>query len=377
MATLIKDSDASILYRCNQKYFDSKINKYGLGYSNLIFLLEIYENEGVSLNELAIQGAFDKGTITKSIQKLEQLNYVNTEVNIEDKRSKLLYTTTKANEIIPSLYQLKKEWEEYLSKDISMEEMNMYENTLAKLINKARSYSMHEESNTIKIYEFNKLSLNDYKDKVCAVVYTGGCNFKCPYCDKKDLIFLNNDNNEIDINTIYEYLDNKHNILDGVTISGGEPLIAKGIKDFIKTLKSKNYFVKLNTNGSNSEILKELIDEKLLDYVSLDIKNTKDKYAYTIGLDTYETNNIDECLKLLKKANIDYELNITLVKEFHEDTDFNELGKWLKGHKLLILNNFKDNGNCLKEGLHPLDNEELLKIKETLAKYIEEVIIKE
>lgn len=377
MTIQVKDSDASILYRCNQKYYDKALSKYGLGYSNLIFLLEIYENEGLSLNDLAKQGAFDKGTITKSIQKLEQLDYVNIKVNKEDKRGKLLYTSDKANSIIPSLYSLKKEWEDYLSKEITNDELDVYTNTLSKLINKARSYSNHEENEDIKIYEFNKLSLNAYKDKVCASLYTGGCNFKCPYCDKRNLIYLNNENNEINLDEIYDYLDKRTDVLEGVVISGGEPLIQKGLIDFIKNIKDKGYPIKLETNGSNYKVLEELVNKKLVDYISLDIKNTKEKYAKTIGLDTYDTSDIDKCLDLLKKSKIDYELNITLVKEYFKDTDFEELGKWLKDSKKIVLRNFKDNGECLKDGLHSYKLEDLDKIKDTLSKYVKDIEIRE
>lgn len=373
----IKDSDPSILYRCNQKYFDKALSKYGLGYSNLIFLLEIYENEGVSLNELAKQGAFDKGTITKSIQKLEQLDYVVIKVNNEDKRGRLLYTSDKANTIIPSLYLLKNEWDEYLSKEISKEEINSYFNTLSKLINKARLYSNHEENEEIKIYEFNKLSLTDYKDNVSSVVYTGGCNFKCPYCNKKNLIFLSPENSEIDLEEIYAYLDKRKDILDAITISGGEPLIQKGLIEFVKSLKERGYLVKLNTNGSDYELLKNLIDNKLIDYVTLDIKNDKNNYAKTIGLDNYDISDIEKCLNYLKKSKLDYEINITLVKEYFMDTDFGLLGAWLKGVKKLVLTNFVDNGNVLKAGLHGFGKDKLIDIKNVLSLYVDDVIIKE
>lgn len=373
----IKDSDSSILFRCNQKYFDKALTKYGLGYSHLIFLLEIYENEGLSLNALAKQGAFDKGTITKSISKLVDLDYVNMEVNKEDKRGRLLFTTDKANSIIPSLYSLKKEWEDYLNKDIPSEEIEAYTNTLSKLINKARSYSNHEESEDIKIYGFDKLSLSDYEGKISAVLYTGGCNFKCPYCNKKNLIYLNNDASEIDLDDIYDYLDTRSKDIDAVTITGGEPLIQKGLIDLIKNIKSKKYLVKLNTNGSNYEVFKKLIDDKLVDYISLDIKNTKVNYPKTIGLDSYDLSNIEKCLELLKKSKVDYEINITLVKEYFKDTDFDKLGEYLKGVKKIVLTNFIDNGNCLKDDLHPLNDDELETIKNALNKYVKDVCIRE
>lgn len=372
----IKDSDSSVLYRCNQKYFDKALFDYGLGYSNLIFLLEIYENEGISLNELAIQGAFDKGTITKSIQKLEQLDYVTIKVNEADKRGRLLYTSDKANSIIPKLYLLRQEWDEYLTKDIDPNEIENYLNILSKIINKARSYNMHSEDESIKIYEFDKLSLNDYVGKTCATLYVGGCNFKCPYCNKKNIVFLNKDNNEIDIDSINDYLDKRKNVLEAITISGGEPLIQNGLKEYIKSLKAKKYLVKIDTNGSNYKLLKELVDDRLVDYVSMDVKNTKDKYASTIGLESYDLSDIEKCIKYLKDNHVNSEFKITLTKEFHENLDTRQLGKWLEGSKKLILQKFND-GDCIKDGLHSLNDEEMLDIKDKLSSYIDEVIIKD
>ena len=114
--------DSSILYRCNQKYFDKQLQEYGIGYTQFAFLMTLYENEGISMNELALKGSFDKGTITKSIQKLEQLDYVRIENSESDKRSKLLYTSDKARDIMPKLYMLRQEWKEYLSSELSDEE---------------------------------------------------------------------------------------------------------------------------------------------------------------------------------------------------------------------------------------------------------------
>ena len=132
--------DSSVLYRCNQKHFDKLLDKYGIGYTQLILLTQIYEQEGISMNELAVRGVFDKGTITKSIQRLEQLSYVRIENSEVDKRSKLLYTTEETQQIMPDLYEMRSKWISYLSTDISSEELDVYNSVSRRLIEKARAY---------------------------------------------------------------------------------------------------------------------------------------------------------------------------------------------------------------------------------------------
>ncbi len=129
---------SSILYRCNQKHFDKLLTRYGIGYTQLILLTLIYEKEGISMNELASQGVFDKGTITKSIQRLEQFFYVRIESSEVDKRSKLLFTTEKAQEIMPDLYRMRSEWNSYLSSGLDQKEIDTYYRVQNSLIEKAR-----------------------------------------------------------------------------------------------------------------------------------------------------------------------------------------------------------------------------------------------
>ena len=232
--------DSSILYRCNQKYFDKMLQEYGIGYTQFYFLVAIYENEGISMNELAVQGSFDKGTITKSIQKLEQLEYVRIVSNENDKRSKLLYTSEKARRILPELYMLRQEWNEYLSSELSEEEKKVYTEAVAKMIAKAREYSLHEQkANSIKIYGLQKLTLLDYPGRMAATVFTGGCNFRCPFCHNKSLVFLNENESEISTDVILDYLEQRKKMLDGVCITGGEPLLHEGLEDFITEIRNR------------------------------------------------------------------------------------------------------------------------------------------
>ncbi len=368
--------DSSILYRCNQKYYDKVLSKYELGYTQMLFLLKIYENEGQNMNDLATVGSFDKGTITKSLQKLEQLGYVDIVNSSFDKRSKLLYTSPKAKAIMPKLYLLRQEWQEYLSKDLDYKELETYMNVVEKLVVKAREYNLHESKSDVKIYGMQKLTLLDYPGKMAATLFTGGCNFRCPFCHNRSLVFLNEQDGEIDKDIIFDYLSLRKKMLDGVCITGGEPLLHEGIEDFIKSIKELGLLVKLDTNGSNFEKLEKLVSNKLVDYVAMDIKNVKSEYTRTIGLNDYDLSEVERCVDYLKQGHVDYEFRTTLVKEFHENVDFSEIGRWLNGAKNYYLQNFEDNGTCIESGLHSLDINKIREIRDILKPYIENVSIR-
>lgn len=370
------DVDSSILYRCSQKYYDKALAKYNLGYTHLLFLLKIYENEGLTMNELASFGSFDKGTITKSLKVLEQFGYVDIINNQFDKRSRCLYTSDKANKIIPELYILRQQWQEYLFKDISSFDFAIFEEVMGKVIDRAREYDSFKQVSDVKIYGLQKLTLLDYPGKMACTIFTGGCNFRCPYCHNRSLVFLNEQDGEFDKDDLFDYLNQRRNILDGVCISGGEPLLQDGLSDFIKEIKDYGLLVKLDTNGSNPDKLKELLDLGLVDYIAMDIKNTKDKYALSIGLNDFNIEDIEKSVELLKSSSIDYEFRMTVVKEYHKDLDVDALGNWLRGCKQFFLQNFEDNGSCIKQGLHSLDNDTIFDIKNKLEKYIDKVYVR-
>ena len=368
--------DSSILYRCNQKYFDKLLSEYDLGYTHMLLLTEIYEKEGISMNELAFRGVFDKGTITKSIQRLEQLGYVAIENSEADKRSKLLYTSKKAQEIMPKLYRLRSEWNSYLSTDLNSDELEAYTNAQAKLIEKAREYSSVELEDDIKFYGLQKLTLLDYPGNMAATVFTGGCNFRCPFCHNRSLVFLNENDSEMSQEDIMDYLTKRGKVLDGICLTGGEPLLHKGAKSFIEKVKQLGLKVKLDTNGSNFKALKELIDEKLVDYVAMDIKNCPSKYALTIGLQNFDLNEIEKSKNYLLENHVDYEFRTTVVKQFHSIDDFKEIGKWINGAKKYFLQNFEDHDSCIQEGLSAVSEEDLKKMKDQVEPYVEYVNIR-
>ena len=368
--------DSSILYRCNQKHYDKLLSKYEIGYTQLILLTQIYENEGVSMNELAIRGVFDKGTITKSIQRLEQLSYVRIENSEVDKRSKLLYTTEKTQEIMPKLYQMRSEWSSHLSTDIDSDDLDVYNRVQAKLIEKAREYTTELDSEDVRFYGLQKLTLLDFPGRMAATIFTGGCNMRCPFCHNRSLVFLNENDSEISTSDIMEYLENRSKVLDGICITGGEALLHKGLKNFIKKVKGLGLQVKLDTNGSNFEALKDLIEEGLLDYVAVDIKNCPEKYPMTIGLQSYDLSELEKVINYLLEDHVDYEFRTTVVSQFHEIQDIEKIGKWIAGAKRYFLQNFEDHGTCIQSGLSGVGTKTLEEMKETAKPYVKEIEIR-
>jgi len=371
------DLDSAVLDRCNQKYYDKKLIEFGIGYTQFVLLSKVYENEGMMMNELAICGSYDKGTVTKAIAKLEELGLITLENSEEDKRAKKLYTTSKTKDLMPKLYQIRQEWLNYLSSEMTDEEENLISKIFDKIVLKAREYSNAEiRSEEIHFYGIQKLTLLDYPGKMAATVFTGGCNFRCPFCHNKNLVFLSQSETEIPKQEILDYLKQRKNLLDGVCVTGGEPMLHEGLEEFLKEVKSYGLSVKLDTNGTNSTKLKDLVDKGLVDYVAMDIKNEKDKYPETVGLNNYQLNEIEKSVNYLKEGHVDYEFRTTLVKEYHENTDYKKLGELVKGCPNYYLQNFEDHGSCIKEGLHALEVEKIKEIKEALIPYVNNISIR-
>ena len=365
--------DSSIIYRSSQKYFDRLLAKYDLGYGNILILTLINEREGISMNDLANLGNFDKGTITKSIQHLIDKGYVKAIVSLSDKRQKELYLTDEASNLMPEIYIVRQRWWEYLLKDLNDEELAVLQKGLPKIIKNAKDLTLDEKPHDLHFFGIQKLSLLDYPTKMATTLFTGGCNFKCPFCHNRDLVFLDENENEIPLDDIFSFLNERKNILDGVCISGGEPLLQKGLKDFIIQVKKLGLSIKVDTNGSQYEKLKELIDEGLIDYVAMDIKNSKDKYAMTIDVNGFDLSAVEKSVELLKEGKVDYEFRTTIVKEFHTLDDMQKIGEWLKGAKRYFLQSYVDSENVIKKGLHAHDKATLEQFRELLTNYIEHV----
>lgn len=213
---------------------------------------------------------------------------------------------------------------------------------------------------------FEKLTLLDYPENIACIIFTRGCNLRCPFCHNSSILEFSNETSKITEKEIFDYLEKRKNILDGVCITGGEPLLQADIKEFIKKIKNLNLKVKLDTNGTNYLKLKELLDENLLDYIAMDIKNVYEKYPNTTGIKNLDIENIKKSIALLKKSKVEYEFRTTIVKNFHTFEDVENLCKLVGKDSNYYIQNFINSDNVLEKNLESFSNEDLEKLKEFL-----------
>jgi len=221
----------------------------------------------------------------------------------------------------------------------------------------------------MKIGGLQKFSLIDYPSKIACTIFLSGCNFRCGFCHNPELVFNKEEN--FSEKEILDFLEKRKGKLEGVCITGGEPLFDLDL-DFLEEIKKKNYLIKMDTNGSYPTLLKELIERKLIDYVALDIKAEKEKYNL-ITNSKVDINKIEESLKLISR--IDYEVRTTAIRGYN---DLEEIGKWLDKFKIkkYVIQNFTSRDklidNKFKE-IKQYNNKELEYMKSKIEKYFEKV----
>ncbi|MBQ8444119.1 MAG: anaerobic ribonucleoside-triphosphate reductase activating protein [Clostridia bacterium] len=223
----------------------------------------------------------------------------------------------------------------------------------------------------MKILGIEKVSFVDYEGKICATIFTGGCNFRCPFCHNSSIV--NCSAKQLGEEEVLSYLKERKSLLDGVVISGGEPCLQSGLLEFAKKVKDMGYEIKLDTNGTFPQIVEMLIKNKVIDYVAIDIKNSFSHYEEISGVKNPNIENIKKTLNILKEYKIPYELRTTLVNGFHTVESITQMAEELKGEKLLYLQKFVDSGDCLQNVLSPISKETAKKFQEILSASIENV----
>jgi pyruvate formate lyase activating enzyme len=202
-----------------------------------------------------------------------------------------------------------------------------------------------------------KLTLLDYPGQCACTVFLAGCNLRCPFCHNASLV-LGGAEAAMTEEELLAFLGKRKGLLDGVCVTGGEPTLRPDLPDFIRKIKSMGYLVKLDTNGSNPNMLRQLIDAKLVDYVAMDIKNCPERYAQTCGgVDILP--QVAESLAILKENRVEYELRTTLCKPFHDENAMEAMGKWLSGTKNYYLQNFVDSGDLIGSEVSGFTKEEM------------------
>lgn len=224
----------------------------------------------------------------------------------------------------------------------------------------------------MKITGIQKLTLLDYPGVVACTVFTAGCNFRCPFCHNSPLVLPEQiDDNFLEDDEVFEFLKKRRGVLDGVAVTGGEPLLNADIADFLVKVKSLGYKIKLDTNGSNPALLSDIIRNKLVDRVAMDIKNAPADYAKTVGMDSIDISAVERSKEILLSGSIDYEFRTTVVKGIHTWESLLAAAEWISGAREYYLQQFKDSGNLiLPEGLAAYNEKEM----EALADAVREIV---
>ncbi len=193
----------------------------------------------------------------------------------------------------------------------------------------------------MKIHGLQKMTLLDFPGRVACTVFLGGCDFRCPFCHNYELL----DGAApavMDDEELLRFLKGRQGLLDGVAITGGEPLLRRDLPDLLRAVRELGFAVKVDTNGNHPEALERLLTEGLADYVAMDIKNSPAKYALTVGLDSLDLAPIRRSVQLLMESPVPYEFRTTVVDQLHKAEDFEAMGQWIAGAKAYYLQPFTD-----------------------------------
>lgn len=215
------------------------------------------------------------------------------------------------------------------------------------------------------------MTLLDFPGHVSCTIFLGGCDFRCPFCHNFELI----DGSAkpiMDENELINFLESRKSLLDGVAITGGEPCLHKDLIPLIKRIRDTGYKVKLDTNGYHPEMLKDILDQHLVDYVAMDIKNSPEKYPITCGMEKVDMKAIYESIEILKNSDVEYEFRTTVVRELHDENDFLKIGEMIKGAKRYFLQRFTDRDSVPYGNLSAPTFDEMHKYEEISKQFISE-----
>ena len=232
----------------------------------------------------------------------------------------------------------------------------------------------------MNIAGLQKMTLLDFPGRVACTVFLGGCNFRCPYCHNSELLDGKCEP-VMSEEKLLEFLQKRKGILDGVCITGGEPTLQPGLEEMLRRIKELGYPVKLDTNGYRPEVLEKLVNQGLVDYVAMDIKNGPDAYGETVGLSKMDLSRIERSIRFLTSGKVDYEFRTTVVAQLHSEQSMEQMGKWLFSLaggpvKRLFLQSFVDRDTVMFAGLSAPEDGKMQYFAEILAPYAEMVKIR-
>ena len=221
------------------------------------------------------------------------------------------------------------------------------------------------------------MTMLDFPGRIACTVFTGGCNFRCPFCHNASLVLPDRMETaeQVSEESFFRFLESRKGLLDGVAITGGEPLLHQDIDLFLRKIRALGFAIKLDTNGCFPDRLKALVAEDLVDYVAMDIKNSPERYAETVGFQEIDLTPIRESVEFLLQVRVDYEFRTTVLKNFHREEDFLQIGQWIEGAKRYFLQNFVDSGELIagQNGLSGYPKDDLERFASLLRPFVKAV----
>ena len=203
----------------------------------------------------------------------------------------------------------------------------------------------------MKIHGFQKLTLLDYPGRTACTLFLAGCDLRCPFCHNSGLLSADAPA-ETDDAEVLRYLEMRRALLDGVAITGGEPLLSPGLPDLLRRIRALGYDVKLDTNGTHPDRLHAVLEEGLVQYVAMDVKNDLPRYAETVGIPNFDTTPIRESIRLLLASPVPCEFRTTAVRELHDENSFRGIGELIRGAERYYIQCFTDRDTVPVRGLH-------------------------
>ena len=216
-----------------------------------------------------------------------------------------------------------------------------------------------------------KLTLLDFPGYVACTLFTRGCNMRCPFCHNASLVVRAEEQKMYTNEEILHFLQKRRGMLDGVAITGGEPTLMHGLPEFMAKVRDLGYKIKLDTNGTRPNVLRDIIDRELVDYVAMDIKNSRSRYGETVGFDSsYDLAPIDESIAILREGKVDFEFRTTVSKTFHSHANIFAMGEWLAGEEKFFLQQFKDSGDLIGDKVEPYGEEEMNTLLDLIRRFV-------
>lgn len=234
-----------------------------------------------------------------------------------------------------------------------------------------RGLFIQRRCSSMRFAGLQKLTLLDFPGTVACTVFTDGCNFRCPFCHNASLVLEGKEQNYLEEDELLTFFKKRYGILEGVVFTGGEPLLHRDLPDFFRKVKEIGYRIKLDTNGTNPDLLEQLIGEGLVDRVAMDIKNAPDCYGRTVGIENFDLEKVTRSKELLMKRKIPFEFRTTVVKGLHDKERLVRLAEWIAGDEEYYLQSFKDSGDLIRpDGLSEFSKQEMLDFAEAVRPFV-------